>query len=118
MALPPTQSVGVGLALSGVVWGIYDQALPPAVDVRASGADNAHISSVEKAARWGSAGSVLVVSALTRDATVFIIGASTVIFLSILYRNANLVDPTTGRVAIPRVAVSASVDTGGLMPGH
>lgn len=93
-------SVGVGLGLAALVSYIFDQATPPLVDIRVNPPD-ADLAAAEKAARWSSAGLVVGVSLITRDGTVFIMGALTVVVLSWLHRHANMVDPSASMASIP-----------------
>jgi hypothetical protein len=101
MALKPEISLGVGLATATVVYGIYMNALPPVVDIRATPANDQHVAGTEKAAAWTAAAVVAGISLLAKDATVFIIGGSMVIALSWWNKHANAVNPEYG-VAVPK----------------
>ena len=94
-------SVAIGLGAMGLVWGIYGQVVPKIADLRVSAANDRDANSAEKAARWTSGGAVVVISLITRDATVFILGGSMVIAMSWLHRHANAVDPTTKTPIVP-----------------
>lgn len=89
MPLDRKGSVGVGLAVAALVYGIYDQTVPPTVDIRVQQAGDRDLAAAEKNARWISAGLVGVVSIITMDATVFILGGSMVVALSWSKRHAN-----------------------------
>jgi hypothetical protein len=103
-------SVAVGLGTTAVVYGVYDLIMPEVVNVRAEEANDAHIGSAEKAARWTAGGMVVAITLITRDPTVFIMGASMVIALSWAYRHANCVDPLRGNAMLPpsRASVHAA----------
>lgn len=101
MALPRTASVGVGVAMAGVVYAIYDQMLPPVVEVRVQPAGDRDAASAEKIARWASAGMVTAVALISWDATVAIIGGAAVIVFSWAHRHANMVDPQVGTASTP-----------------
>lgn len=94
-------SLGVGLAVMGLVAYTYDQVLPEVTDIRAADQGNPTIAAAEKSARWTSAGIVLIVAGISRDPTVFILGATAVVALSWLHRHANIVHPTQGSVSLP-----------------
>ena len=64
MPLAPTASVGVGIAMIGIVYGIYDQTLPEVVDIRVQEAGDRDIAAAEKTARWASAAIVTAVAAI------------------------------------------------------
>lgn len=108
------ESVGVGLAMMGIVWGVYSQALPPMVDQRAAPPGEPHSTQQEKIARWTAAGLVGMVSLITMDATVFILGGSAVIAFSWMYRHANFGCDPMGPTSLPSsrnlAAASVSVD--------
>lgn len=94
-------ALAIGLATMGLVAYTYDQILPEVTDIRAAPEGNSTIASAERAARFTSAGLVIGISVISRDATVFIMGAVAVIALSWLHRHANMVNPTTGRLSLP-----------------
>jgi hypothetical protein len=82
-------SVAVGLGLAGLVYATYNQALPPIVDQRNAPPGEPESTQAEKTARWTAGGMVAVVSLITMDPTVFIIGATSVVAFSWMYRHAN-----------------------------
>jgi hypothetical protein len=101
MALAPTASIGVGVAMVGIVYGIYDQVLPEVTDIRVQESGDRDLAAAEKTARWASAGMVTAVSLIAWDPTVFIIGASAVVVFSWMHRHANWVDPHQGAASSP-----------------
>lgn len=94
-------SLGMGLAVGVLVWGIYQHALPPLVDHRVGDVGDANAGSAERAATWTAAAAVAGVSLIARDPTVFVVGGSMVVVLSFWHRHANLVNPLTGRATAP-----------------
>lgn len=97
-------SVAVGLGAIATVYGVYDLIMPEVTNVRAEESGDMHITAAEKSARWTSGALVVGMTLITRDTTVFIMGASMVIALSWAYRHANQVDPTRGNAMIPSSA--------------
>src|SRR5258705_2184634 len=100
MALRPEVSLPVGLATAAVVWAVYQGALPPVVDVRASREGNTDVESTEKMAAWTATAIVAGISLIAKDATVFILGGSMVVALSWWHKHANMVIPEIGK-AVP-----------------
>jgi hypothetical protein len=108
MPLSPELSVGTGLAVGGVAFTVFNMSLPPLTDVRAADPENGDVFAAERTATWVAAGIVVGVSLITSDATVFIIGGSTVVALAWLYRHANEVNPVSG-LATPEIATPGMV---------
>jgi hypothetical protein len=99
MALGNEASLAAGLGTSAIVAVIYQCGLPSIADARVAEPDDQHLASSEKAATWMSAALVGAVTFLTKDPTVFVLGAGTAIYLAWMHKHANQVNPTTGRVA-------------------
>jgi hypothetical protein len=89
-------SVGTGLAVGGIAFTVFNLSLPPLTDIRAAEPENGDVFRAERTATWVAAGIVTGVALITSDATVFVIGGSTVVALAWLYRHANEVKPVTG----------------------
>lgn len=96
MALDRKMSLGVGLAVTGLVYAIYAQSVPKVADLRVAAPGNTDAAAAEKAARWAATVVVVGVAVIARDATVFVMGGSTIIGLSWLHRQANLSNPMAG----------------------
>jgi hypothetical protein len=92
----PEASVGTGLAVGGVAFTVFNMSLPPLTDIRAAEPENGDVFRAERTATWVAAGLVTGVALMTGDATVFIIGGTTVVALAWLYRHANQVHPASG----------------------
>jgi hypothetical protein len=101
VALERKTSVAVGLGAIALVYGVYDTVMPTVADVRTADPGNRDAAAAEKAARWTAGGLVVGISLVTRDATVFIMGAIGVIAFSWLYRHANQSNPMLGGVSLP-----------------
>lgn len=98
--LNPEVSLPVGLATAGVVYAIYQNALPPVVDVRSAQPGNADVQGSEKLATWTALGVVSGISLLAKDPNVLIMGGITMIVLAWWHRHADMVIPEIGK-AVP-----------------
>jgi hypothetical protein len=96
MALPVSQSLGVGLATSGLVIAIHARATPSMADVRVGQPNDDHIDRSERAASWLSVGVVSAISLVAKDPAIFIIGGATVVALAWWTRYGNTLNPLTG----------------------
>jgi hypothetical protein len=97
MAMKPEASIAAGLGTAALVYAFYDMSLPPLADVRTLESDNRDIQASERTATWVSGAFVAGIGALTKDATVFVIGALAVVGLAWMYRHADQVTPLTGK---------------------
>jgi hypothetical protein len=86
--------------VGGIAFTIFNLSLPPLTDIRAAEPENYDVFAAERTATWVSAAVVTGVALVTSDATVFVIGGSTVVALAWLFRHANQVNPTSG-IATP-----------------
>lgn len=112
-------SLGMGLAVGVVVFAIYSHAMPSVVDHRVGDANDTEAAAAEKVARWSAAGVVAGISLLAKDPTVFVIGGSMVIGLTLWHRYSNMLDPLTQSLQAPagpmggaQVPVDTADDTG------
>jgi len=116
-------SIAVGLAMIGVVYGVYDNALPTVSDSKAVNPNNPITQQSETSARWVSGALVVLVSVVTRDPTVFVLGGSAVVAFSWMHRHANLYNPSSGLATMPRhrqtveAGVAATAGDAGVMIG-
>jgi len=101
--LKPEISLPVGLATAAVVYGIYQNGLPPVVDIRTAPQNHPDVEGAERAAAWTSAVVVAGISLIAKDPTVFVIGGAMVVALSWWHRHANNVNPEWS-LAVPRGA--------------
>ena len=103
-------SVGVGVGMMAIVGLIYERSLPPLVDQRSAQMNEPQSLAAEKSARWTAAALVTAVSVVTWDATVFILGATSVVAFSWLYRHANMSVNPLGPSSVPSSRSTASVE--------
>lgn len=108
MALKPEVSVPVAAATAALVWGIYQNALPPIVDIRTAAPNHPDVSSAEKGAAWTAAAAVAAISLISKDMTVFIVGGGMVVALSWWHNHANMVNPEFG-VAVPKASARSEM---------
>lgn len=103
MALKPEASLLVGLASATVAYGVFSAALPTAADIRTLPEGQKDVDSAERTAAWIAAATVAGIALMARDMTVFIIGGTSVIGLSWMYKHSNMVMPNLG-LAVPKMA--------------
>lgn len=96
--LKPSESVMAGLATAAFVYGVYQVNLPSMTEVHGADPHNDSVNSSRKKAMWGASAAVGGMFLLTRDSTVFTLGALTFLFEEWGYRHANAVHPGTGKV--------------------
>lgn len=101
-------SLGMGLAVGVLVWGIYQHSVPALVDHRVGDVGDVNAAAAERAATWTAAAVVAGVSLIAKDPTVFVIGGSIMVVKSFLHRHANLVNAVTGRATAPGSPVDQS----------
>lgn len=107
-------SVGVGLAVMGLTWAIYSQVTPRVADLRVSRPNEPNAAAAEKTARWTAGVMVTGVALITRDPTVFVMGALAVVSLSWMTRHANMTSPNQAGGYMP--TSPASIHTGDGVP--
>lgn len=96
--LDPKTSVMVGVSTAALVGFVYSYGVPNVATIGATQAHDINIESGRKRAAWTAAAAVAVVSLLTKDKTVFVIGGATVIALDWHARHANATPPTSTKV--------------------
>lgn len=107
MSMKPEVSIGIGLATGALVAMIFDHAMPSLIDHRAAPEEDALAAGSNRTATITSAAVVTAVALISRDPTVFVIGGSVVVGMSLWHRHANMVNPMTG-VAVPRTAMTTA----------
>lgn len=75
----PEVSLGLGLALGTLVLGIYKSHVPEQANVRVGAPNDPVLDTSRTQALWMSATAVAGISLLTKDRTVFILGAATIV---------------------------------------
>lgn len=96
--LKPETSVVVGVSTAALVGFVYQYGLPNVATMQATSPQDVNIEAGRKKAAWTSAGLVSVLSLLTKDKTVFVIGGLAVIALDWHARFANAAHPSTGKI--------------------
>ena len=99
--LKPEGSIVAGLATGIMVYAVYDRSLPNAATMHATDAGDINIEAARKKAAWTSAGVLSVVTLLTRDVNVFVLGAVVLFALDMHTRHANMSNPDTGDLVSP-----------------
>lgn len=94
--LKPEASIGTGLAVAALVYGIHSNFTPTVADMQGLPAGNADVDGAERKATWLSAAIVAGISLIARDPTVFVIGSAATIGLSWFSRHATWTDSKTG----------------------
>lgn len=99
--LKPDGSIIIGLATGILVYAVYNQSLPSAAVIHATDPGDMNIEAGRKKAAWESAGVLSVVTLLTKDVNVFILGAVVLFALDISARHANASSNVTGELTSP-----------------
>jgi hypothetical protein len=74
------------------------------VDVRVGPTQDKDVAAARKAAAWTSAGIVAGISLITKDPTVFAVGAGFTVILDWWYRHANANDPRSRKASTAMVS--------------
>jgi hypothetical protein len=96
--LEPDGSIVVGLATGIAMYAIYDRALPDAATMHATDAGDINIEAGRKKATLTAAGVLSIVTLLTKDVNVFILGGVVLFALDFHARHANATNPQTGNL--------------------
>lgn len=96
--LKPDASVMVGVSTAALVGFIYSYGVPSMAMVHATAAQDLNVEAGRKKAAWTGAAAVAILSLITRDRTVFVIGGLAVIALDWHARLANAANPTDGKI--------------------
>ena len=96
--LSPSQSVAIGVGIGVVDAFIFSHGLPNMADVRSAKPQNKDVDATRRQATAACIAVNGLVSVMTRDWDVFLIGGVVTVALSWLYVHANSVDPATGKM--------------------
>jgi hypothetical protein len=94
----PGHAVITGVLLGGASAVIYAKSLPPLIDIRMAPPNNDDVEAQRKHAALTSAAIIIGVSAITRDANVFIIAGAMFGLTDYLVKHANGTNPATGKL--------------------
>jgi len=97
----PQASIGMALATSGLVYGLYTLNIPSLAGVHATKANDINIQAGRKKAAITAGVAVVGVSAISRDINVFIVAGALLIVLDASCRHANASSPKTGQLVSP-----------------
>jgi hypothetical protein len=106
--LNPSQAVGVGVGISALDLLIFSHFVPSLTDVRSANPQNTDVETARRQATIYCVGINGLVSLMTRDWNVFLIGGATTAAMSWLVVHANTVSPQTGTMQSPGDAASSS----------
>lgn len=102
----PADSISTA-ALAGIsVFTVYGGKIGPVADVHATGPGDPNVNAAIKKAGWTALAVVGVLTFLTRDLNVLIVGAGAVILEHVMYLHAEMTNPATGQISVERAAYS------------
>ena len=113
--LKPEHSVAIGIGIGAVDLLIFEKQLPPVADVRTANEGNVDVETARRQATIFAVGVNGLVSLMTRDWNVFLIGGAVTAAMSWIYAHANAVNPQTGKMGAPGNA-TISADTAAQYP--
>lgn len=99
--LKPEQSVVAGIAVVGVVYGVYNASVGSVSQAHASSPNHPSLESSRKKASYTALAIVASLGLITRDGNIFILGTGTIVAMELWYRHAIMADPTTGAMVHP-----------------
>lgn len=115
----PESSVTVGLAEAGIVYAIYNHALPPLTDIRAATPLDNDVSASRRRAAVMSASLIGLVFLMTKDINSTMIGLAALTGIDLMVKHCNGVHPTTGRLAeLGGSAITGDNDTAWSLPEY
>jgi hypothetical protein len=109
--LNPSQSVGIGIGMGALDFLIFSQHLPATADIRTAPAGDTDIETARRQSTIMCVGINGLVSVMTRDWNVFLIGGAVTAAMSILVAHANAVHPETGTMKAPGEETSPPLST-------
>lgn len=99
--LNPGETIAIGVGLGAVDAFIFSQHLPAVADVRTATPQNTDVDASRRSATGLCIALNGLVSVMTRDWNVFLIGGVVTAGISWVYAHANTVHPATGTVMAP-----------------
>lgn len=110
--LNPTASVAVGIGLAAVDLWIFTNHVPPIADIRTADPGNADVETARRQATIMSVAVNGLVSVMTGDWNVFLIGGAVTAGFSFLLCHANAVHPATGTMKSPEENTAIATSNG------
>lgn len=102
--LSPEGSIVSGIAVMGVVYGIYQLDVGPVSSAQASDANHPVLETSRKKAGYTAFILVAGITLITRDANVGILGFASIVAMEAHYRHAIMADPITGVMQPPALS--------------
>lgn len=99
--LKPEGSVMAGLAVVGIVYGVYNLDLGPVASAHASDANHPALETSRKKAGYTAFVLVSSIGLITKDANILTLGYASIIAMEISYRHAIMAAPATGVIVPP-----------------
>jgi hypothetical protein len=96
--LKPDGSIYMGIATAVLVGVIFKQALPDSATISATTAHDRNVDSARKRATLTSIGVLSVITLLTRDVNVFVLGGVVTLAEDFHARHANSTSPADGKL--------------------
>jgi len=106
--LNPTESVAVGVGIGAVDLLIFDHFVPSITDIRSAQPQNDDVETARRQATLACVGVNGLISLMTRDWNVFLIGGMVTAAMSWFIVHANHVHPDTGSMKTPGENAQAS----------
>lgn len=106
--LNPSQAVAVGVGIGAVDVLIFSHFAPPISDVRSASPQNSDVDTTRRQATLACIGVNGLVSLMTRDWNVFLIGGMVTAAMSWALVHANAVHPQTGTMQSPGESAQSS----------
>lgn len=105
----PADSISTA-ALAGIaVFTVYGGKIGPVADVHATAPGDPNVNAAVKKAGWTSLALVAVLTFLTRDLNVLIVGAGSVVLEHTMYLHAEMSNPANGQITVNQAAYAPAV---------
>lgn len=114
--LNPGQSVAIGVGLGVVDAYIFNSHLPNVADVRTAEPENTDVDTARRQAVGLCIAINGLVSVMTRDWNVFLIGGVVTVGMAFIYVHANAVSPATGTMSASTGEISPDQDNANAYP--
>lgn len=96
--LKPDGSIMLGVATAAMVASVYGNELPDMATIHATDARDINVDAARRKATWTAAGLVSVVTLLTKDVNILVLGAVTLFAFDMHARHANASNKVTGEL--------------------
>ena len=96
--IDPNTGTVAGLLTAAGVYLIYNNAMPSVTDLRTVSPFNKDADQARKTAAYESAALIAGVFVITRNLDAFMIGGAAMVGIDLMYRHADAIHPSTGKV--------------------